>query len=111
MEYKQRVEESAKKQSKNYPDRSGDKIFWQNIPKPEHGDTWGWWKYDAERKVLILERKSGHWYEVNLEFCRTKTEAINWLLQLKDKTWITSTNLGNLIMALDDVLNLRKLKQ
>lgn len=111
MEYKQRVEEAAKKRFKNYPDMSGDELLSWDIPRPKHGDTWGSWKYDAVRKVLILERKSRNWYEVDLELCKTKTEIISWLLQLKDKTWITSTNLGNLIMALDDVLKLRKLKQ
>lgn len=117
MKYKERVEESIKKQSekkrKNHPDRYGDgQIFWRvDAPKPEHGDTWGWWKYDAERKVLTLQRKSGHWYEINLESCRTKAEVIDWLIQLKDKTWMTSANLGNLVMALDDILKLRKLKK
>jgi len=117
MKYKKRVEESIKKQSekkrKNHPDRYGDDqiIFQLDYPKPEHGDTWGWWKYDAKRKVLILERKSGHWYEISLELCRTRAGVINWLIQLKDKTWMTSANLGNLVMALDDILKLRQLKE
>ena len=110
MEYKQRVEESAKKRFKNYPGMNGNELLGWDIPRPRHGDTWGSWKYDAVRKVLMLERKPRDWCEVDLELCTTKTEVISWLLQLKAKTWITSTNLGNLIMALDDVLYLRKLK-
>src|SRR5258707_10467220 len=60
-------------------------LDWQ-APKPEHGDTWGNWRYDA--KLLVLTHVP-HDYEVNLEECTTSAETLDWIFQMESKTWMT----------------------
>jgi hypothetical protein len=41
----------------------------------------------------------------------TKSEFIEWLAQLSEKSWMTSLRLGNFLEAIDEIMSLRSLAQ
>jgi hypothetical protein len=71
---------------------------------PRHGDTWGDWKYDAEYFVLAVDDAERHHYEVNLREFKTSAGALDWIFQVAGKTWVTPVQLGDLIQAIDDII-------
>ncbi len=76
-------------------------VGWK-IPKPESGDTWGNWRYKA--KLLTLTHVPED-YEIRLDECSTSAETLDWIFQVASKTWVTPEDLGNLILALDDIID------
>jgi hypothetical protein len=70
-------------------------------------DTWGRWKYDADTLTLqfIVE---GCWhYEIDLETCTDATSILDCILQVSDKTWTTSEDIGDLVRALEHLAHFR----
>jgi hypothetical protein len=76
-------------------------LAWK-APKPESGDTWGNWRYNA--KLLTLTHVAEH-YEIRLDECSTSAQMLDWIFQLATKTWMTSEDIGDLIHALKDIIN------
>ncbi len=44
-------------------------------------------------------------YEVNLDQCDTSAGVLDWIAQLAGKTWVTNDDLGDLVRALDEILD------
>src|SRR5438105_423087 len=67
---------------------------------PAHGDKWGRWK---------LNGHGGHWsldlehYYITLNDITTNARMNDWIFQMAGKTWVTPEDLGNLVLALDDI--------
>ena len=76
-------------------------LEWQP-PRPEHGDTWGNWRYDAKRLVLT---HVPHNYEIDLQDCSTSSKTLDWIFQMESKMWMTHEDKGNLLDALDDLID------
>src|SRR5689334_18567187 len=76
-------------------------LDWE-APKPEHGDTWGNWRYHARLFVLTHVPED---YEIRLDECSTSAETLDWIFQVANKTWMTQEDKGNLIDALQDLLH------
>lgn len=74
---------------------------WDN-PRPEHGDTWGNWRYDAKKLVLTHIPQD---YEIDLEDCSTSAKTLDWIFQMESKVWMTHEDKGNLLDALDDLID------
>lgn len=112
MEFRERVKEDDKQFLKARGGRkviTGSELINWEFPAPQDGDTWGSWTYDAKRLALTyLDRRNKNWsYEVDLEKCEIASEVLDWIAQLKGKTWITAEDIGNLVLALDDLLHLQ----
>lgn len=71
-------------------------------PRPTHGDTWGNWQFDANVMVLTFLPED---YEIALEECTSSAELSDRIFQLCNKTWMTPTDLGHMVQALDDLLH------
>lgn len=74
----------------------------RNDPRPAHGDTWGNWRYDAKRMVL---RHVPHNYQIDLLDCSTSSKTLDWIFQMESKMWMTHKDKGNLLDALDDLID------
>ena len=54
--------------------------------------------------VLVCEAIEAKGYEVDLERCTTSAEMLDWICQVAEKTWATPDTVGNLAMALNELL-------
>lgn len=57
------------------------------------------WKYCPDNLTLDIG-----YYAVDLETCRTAAETLDWIFQVAGKMWASPEVLGNLILALDELL-------
>lgn len=65
--------------------------------------TWGKWTLNTETGCLeITIPNTALTYQVRLEECETSAQQLDWIFQLAEKTWITSTDIGDLVKALRD---------
>jgi hypothetical protein len=72
---------------------------------------WGDWQYDENRRVLdCFDEERRCLYYVKLSGM-TKSEFIDWLAQLSEKSWMTSLRLGNFLEAIDEIISLRTMAQ
>lgn len=61
---------------------------------------WGSWKYDPEYNVLVYQ-DSDYFIEITrISSCFT---LVDWLLHLKEKTWVTNDDLADFLTAVDDL--------
>ena len=72
------------------------------LPIPQHGDTWGRWKFNADDFTLEFIVDGGR-YCVDLEKCNNSGQILDWLCQLLHKNWTTAEDIGFLLMAIDDI--------
>ena len=70
---------------------------------PKDGTRWGKWVYRSKSLILVYEDHNRDFYEIDLEKCRDAAEILNWLLQISHKYWISPEDIGNLLLALDDL--------
>jgi len=66
-----------------------------NLRPPKHGQRWGNWTYDSH----YLTHQSPH-YDIGLELCVDAATTWAWVLQVADKSWSTTDDIGNLVRAL-----------
>lgn len=78
--------------------------------KLSHGDRWGNWAYNARTLVIENESCPGG-YEIDLERCTTAGEVLNWIVHMSCKRWMEDKELGDLVKALHDILDLYRLSQ
>jgi hypothetical protein len=68
----------------------------------KHGSTWGNWTLDAE--VLVLSLRDGRsTYEIDLEDITDSAHMLDWIFQIRMKTWSTNDTIGDLISAFQDI--------
>jgi len=65
---------------------------------------WGSWCYKPEALVLVCDAAEAKGYEVDLERCTTSAEMLDWICQVAEKAWATPDTVGNLAMALNELL-------
>ena len=68
--------------------------------------TWGRWTFDEHNLTLVHEAQMA--YEIDLEECTTSAETLDWIAQVAGKQWIASTDLGDLVRALDELIGLQE---
>lgn len=64
-----------------------------------HG--WTWHRDSASLRKL---RAGDVFYSVPLTDMRTSAEALDWIFQLRQKSWLTDEELGAVLFALDELL-------
>jgi hypothetical protein len=65
---------------------------------------WGNWRFDAKHFV-VAHRTSGYW--IDLASCTTSAQVLDWITQVRGKTWSKAQDVIDLIEALDDILGLQ----
>jgi len=66
-----------------------------NIAPPQPGHRWGGWIYNGN----YLTHQYPH-YEIDLERCVDAATTLDWVLQVADKSWCTTDDIGHLFLAL-----------
>jgi hypothetical protein len=66
------------------------------------GQRWGRWEYKASNLTLVLDNE-GWEYEVDLEECNNSAEILDWIVQVSQKAFAKSSDVGDLVRALDDL--------
>ena len=61
----------------------------------------GVWEFDPD-VIVIRHRTEG--YEIDLETFVNSAEILDWIAQLDGKTWVSSTDLGDLVRLMNDLL-------
>ncbi|MGC3023341.1 hypothetical protein [Brevibacterium sp. FAM 24630] len=62
--------------------------------------TWGNWELRVE--IMCIEH-SVNGYQISLDECLTSAQVLDWVFQMRAKTWVTSEEMANLLDAFDDV--------
>lgn len=75
-----------------------------DIPFPVKRSQWGPWRLSKNNACLTLTIEGRWLYEVDLEWCHSSARVLDWICQVKKKTWATDTILANLVRGLDDTL-------
>jgi hypothetical protein len=65
---------------------------------------WGQWLLDKE--TLVLRHKK-ILYEIYLDECKSSAQILDWIIQISQKSWATNDDIGELVRALDDILNIQ----
>lgn len=66
---------------------------------------WGKWSFDLERSVLRHQDAAD--YEIDVAGIDSCAEALDWILQISGKRWVTADDLGNFVRALVEILSNR----
>jgi hypothetical protein len=68
------------------------------------GDCWGDWRIEIANEIpfLVLEAKEGK-YEIDLHSIDCSAEMLDWIFQLRMKTWVTNNIIGDLASAFQDI--------
>jgi hypothetical protein len=65
--------------------------------------TLGRWELDAEHLVLRHEEN----YELDLEQFSSAAPMLNMIVQVRNKGFMTTRDVGDLVAALDDIFNIQ----
>ena len=71
-----------------------------------NGMRWGDWQLhaDSERSSYTLLLESGlHHYEVRIDEITDTAKMLDWIFQLRMKTWVTNDIMGDLLSAFLDL--------
>jgi hypothetical protein len=69
---------------------------------PKHGDTWGRWTLSGNGDHWSLDLQS---YSVSLNGITSNAEMNDWIFQLVNKLWVATDDLGNLVLAFQDIFS------
>jgi len=70
-------------------------------------NKWGRWKYNPDNHCLEIVKKHGSMrsYEVDLDRCDTSARLLDWIYQVKHKSWISPDDIADLVYAVDDIFH------
>jgi hypothetical protein len=65
-----------------------------------------WYLHAQTLSLYLGDPMTGAWtYAVDLERCATSAQLADWIFQVASKTWATDAVIGELVRALNDVLD------
>ena len=72
------------------------------LERLKDGARWGDWHLEVGNLTLVL--RSGHDnYEIDLEQINDSAQMLDWIFQLRTKTWVTNDIIGDLLSAFQDI--------
>ena len=66
---------------------------------------WGRWHLRVRSLELAYQTGERTLYLVDLERCGTAAQMLDWIFQLRGKTWCSPTDIGHLADAFRDILD------
>jgi hypothetical protein len=67
---------------------------------------WGNWHYDKKQNVLRYVRPNGsELYELPLDEATTAAQVLDWIMQLREKSWLSDRDIRDVLTAFRDLLN------
>lgn len=77
-------------------------------PKEETPKRWGRWILDEENLSLFTNYDNDEKrYSLPLVLFNNPEETLGWITSIHEKTWTTNQDIGDLVEALNDLLNLK----
>ena len=73
------------------------------MEKLKYGMKWGGWWLNAETLALDFDGPEGH-YEINLEAITDSAIMLDWIFQMRTKSWATNEIMGDLLSAFQAIL-------
>jgi hypothetical protein len=75
--------------------------------RPAHGQRWGRWRLDTSNFVIHVLNDEGVYpiYEIDLDRVNTPAQLLDWIFQVAGKGWISATDIGNLVHAIEDIFD------
>jgi hypothetical protein len=70
-------------------------------------NQWGRWSYNPTTHCLHIRKHVGtitSSYDVDLDRCDTGSKLLDWIYQVKDKSWISPDDISSLVYAVEDIL-------
>lgn len=61
----------------------------------------GNWTFN--RKIMTIEFKNG--YEIDVDDMTSSAKVLDWIIQIAEKIWATPTDVGDLVLLIDDLLH------
>lgn len=52
--------------------------------------------------TIQIERNGCYYYEIDLEQCKTSSDLLDWIFQIRNKTWVESSSLLDIVMTVFD---------
>jgi hypothetical protein len=71
--------------------------------KIKNGSRWGKWTFDDTTFTLVLNGEGEGDYEIDLESITDSAAMLDWIIQLRIKTWATNDIIGDLLSAFEDI--------
>ena len=73
---------------------------------------WGKWLWNPKDTWISMKRfyepmDTEYSYQVDLTRCNNSAQILDWIAQISKKQWTTAADIGYLIEALDDLLDLQ----
>jgi len=68
---------------------------------------WGHWKYNPDDLTLDFKKTVGgrHFgYYVDLRRCTNSAQILDWIFQIRAKTWCTDKDIADLLRAFNDLM-------
>ena len=70
---------------------------------------WGPWHLRRETlELLYIDARGCQEYAVDLEDCYNSASTLDWVAQVAEKSWVSSADIGDLVLALNDVIGLQQ---
>ena len=109
MEYRKKVEavmQSANREGEMFVTAVDLMEASMKVPYPVSGDSWGAWRFDAERLTLnYIDEQRGDLYEIYLDEMSSSSHMLDWIMQIQSKTWASAKDIGDLVQALADLFD------
>lgn len=70
--------------------------------------TWGGWElWQSKEEPTLLQYNRAANYWIPIDDLKTSAQVLDWIAQVKQKSWAGDSCLAGLVRALDDCLNLQ----
>jgi len=63
------------------------------------------WKLDLSD--MVIEATGKHWYEIDLDRCKSAKEILDWIIQVQKKSWATDEIVSDLVLILNDIIDIQ----
>jgi len=65
-------------------------------------NEWNGWVLDPDTLTLVWP---GNGYYIDLDRCTASSRVLDWIIQIRKKTWTSPEVMAGLVQAFDDVLD------
>jgi len=66
---------------------------------------WGPWHLETATLELVCRKSERSLYRIDLERCATSAQVLDWIFQVRDKTWCSPLDIGHLADAFRDIID------
>jgi hypothetical protein len=65
---------------------------------------WGNWYFIDDPACLVLTKDGYYAYDIRVTDMTDSARTLDWIMQVASKSWVTPEDVGNLVLAINDLL-------